>query len=206
MVATSQRLLLVLLLTFSAHVAAQSNDTQNNAAPTGEPRYVTDDLYTFLHSGPGRNYRILGSVSAGAEIRLLQVDTESNYAEVVDNKDRQGWIDARHVTESASVRMRIPALEEQVDTLNNQLTEKQAKIDELNNIIEQLESEKLGVKTQYDQLLAEHEQTQQTISKQTVDSQRDWFVRGGLLAFGGVVLGWIITLLPKRRKRNDTWM
>lgn len=206
MLAQSKRLLLVFLLAFSAHAIAQSNETSNDESPTGEPRYITDNLYTFIHSGPGRNYRILGSVSAGAQIMQLQVNSDGSYIEIVDDKNRQGWVDARHITEEASLRTRLPALQESVDGLNGEITKRQVKIDELNKIIEKLESEKVGLKTQYDNLLHEHEQTQQSISKQTIDSERDWFIRGGLLALAGVIVGVVITYLPKRRKRNDTWM
>ena len=32
-----------------------------------------------------------------------------------------------------------------------------------------------------------------------------WFTYGGLVAFGGLILGLIIPYLPKRRKRQDSW-
>ena len=34
----------------------------------GQARYISDDVYLFLHGGPGTQYRILGSIEAGQEI------------------------------------------------------------------------------------------------------------------------------------------
>ncbi|MCY7294277.1 TIGR04211 family SH3 domain-containing protein [Alteromonas sp. a30] len=206
MVAQINRLFLVFLLIFSAHVVAQSNDSSGNELVDGEPRFISDDLYIYLHSGPGRNYRILGSVSAGTPITQLQTDAETQYVEIIDDKDRRGWVEGRHVSETPSLRDQIPQLKEEMAGFRETLMNKETRITQLSKYIEKLESEKVSLQTQYDQLLKEHEQSQQRISQESYASQKEWFVRGGLLALGGVIIGIVITYLPKKRQRRDTWM
>ena len=42
--------------------ASVSAATATQSPTTVGTRYVSDDLYTYLHGGPGKQYRILGSV------------------------------------------------------------------------------------------------------------------------------------------------
>ena len=72
---------------------APSSDSQNTA-------YIVDNLYTFMHSGPSKNYRILGSVDAGTQVMLLS-DEDNGYFKIRDDKDREGWVEAKFVTENA---------------------------------------------------------------------------------------------------------
>ena len=83
-------------------LAQEPNDSE------GEIRYISDDLFTYLHAGPGRNFRILGSVVAGTRVTLLQEDTEKNFVEIIDDKQRTGWVDAEFINVSRSVRELVP--------------------------------------------------------------------------------------------------
>lgn len=206
---------ILILLTLPGYSLGQSESNRNNLpanSPStgtqaeGEIRFITDDLYTFMHSGPGRNYRILGSVAAGTKVSQLNIDTESNYIEIVDEKERRGWVDGRHISSNESIRSRMPVLEQQLAFSSEQLVAKQEQVEDLSARIEQIEQEKLTLKSKYDTLFNEHNQTKQELSQNDNSSQKDWFIRGGLLAFGGVLLGVVIAYLPKKRRRNDNWM
>ena len=70
-----------ILLSMTFISSANSQETANS---DGEVRYISDDLFTFLHAGPGRNYRILGQVVAGTRVTLLQEDKENDFIEVID--------------------------------------------------------------------------------------------------------------------------
>lgn len=51
------------------------------AAPTfAQDRYIADKLFTYMHSGPSNQYRILGSIDAGEKVKLIEVNKESGYA------------------------------------------------------------------------------------------------------------------------------
>ncbi len=45
------------------------------AAPTfAQDRYIADKLFTYMHSGPSNQYRILGSIDAGEKVKLIEVN------------------------------------------------------------------------------------------------------------------------------------
>ena len=54
------RLIGLTLLTLSAATAVHAE----------EKRYVSDELNTWVRSGPGDNYRLVGTVNAGEEVVL----------------------------------------------------------------------------------------------------------------------------------------
>ena len=55
--------LLFAAATFMSH--AEETDTASDA----NTAYIIDNLYTFMHSGASKNYRIIGSVDAGTKNR-----------------------------------------------------------------------------------------------------------------------------------------
>lgn len=56
------RLIGLTLLALSATAVSHAEET----------RYVSDELNTWVRSGPGDNYRLVGTVNAGEEVTLLQ--------------------------------------------------------------------------------------------------------------------------------------
>lgn len=186
---------------FSFSISAQEpNDSD------GEIRYISDDLFTYLHAGPGRNFRILGSVVAGTRVTLLQEDQDNNFVEIIDDKQRTGWVDADFIEINSSVRELVPGLQSQVSE-NQQLIEQQrADNDLLNQQIAELNSQNSGLKKKLADLEKENNQISQTLADYDQTAQMEWFTRGGIVAVISLLLGIIITYLPKKRRRNDNWM
>ena len=58
---TVKKLIITVLFTLLAAPAALAAD-----------RYISDDLFTFMHSGPNNTYRIIGSVNAGSKVQLIK--------------------------------------------------------------------------------------------------------------------------------------
>ncbi|MFB1035498.1 MAG: hypothetical protein QMC38_09130, partial [Sinobacterium sp.] len=80
-----KQIVLIFLFITSSLLSVQSLAQEPNDSE-GEIRYISDDLFTYLHAGPGRNFRILGSVVAGTRVSLLQEDSENNFVEIIDDK------------------------------------------------------------------------------------------------------------------------
>lgn len=57
-----------------------------------DTRYVSDNIFTYIHNGPGTQYRILGSVKAGEPLEVKAVNQEAGFTQVVDGRGREGWI------------------------------------------------------------------------------------------------------------------
>ena len=66
------RLITFTLLALSAATAVHAE----------EKRYVSDELNTWVRSGPGDNYRLVGTINAGEEVSVLQTNDkkEAGYA------------------------------------------------------------------------------------------------------------------------------
>lgn len=199
-----QLFLIFILITgsfFSLSVLAQEpNDSE------GEIRYISDDLFTYLHAGPGRNFRILGSVVAGTKVTLLQEDNEKNFYEIIDDKQRTGWVDAEFINSSRSVRELVPGLQQQVQQNQQTILEQRQSNDLLNQQIADLTSQNLIAKKKLAELANENAELTQTLADYDQTAQMEWFTRGGIVAVISLLLGIIITYLPKKRRRNDNWM
>lgn len=96
------RLIGLTLLALSATAVSHAEET----------RYVSDELNTWVRSGPGDNYRLVGTVNAGEEVTLLQSD--ANYGQIKDSSGRTAWIPLKELNTTPSLRTRVPDLENQV--------------------------------------------------------------------------------------------
>lgn len=183
------------------------------------PRYVTNDLFIYMHSGPGNNYRIVGTVNAGDKVNEIEYDKDSQFAHIkVANSDKDGWIEADKLTNT-------PSLQAQLSTATEQLKSTQQKLSDLKKSSEQSSSDKTKLITELQQQLKTEQQRTTDLNthlnklvsenkKLTVklgniqqNVQMQWLIKGGIVAGGGLIIGLIIPYLPRRRKRNsDRWM
>ena len=200
-----KQIVLLFLCIASSFIGAQSLAQEPNDSE-GEIRYISDDLFTYIHAGPGRNFRILGSVVAGTRVTLLQEDTENNFVEIIDDKQRTGWVDAEFISISRSVRELVPGLQEQVEKTEKTILQQRQSNDLLNQQIIDLTSQNTNLKKKLSDAEIENAKKSQTLADYDQTAQMEWFTRGGIVAVISLLLGIILTYLPKKRRRNDNWM
>ncbi|EGY28132.1 SH3 domain protein [Candidatus Regiella insecticola 5.15] len=195
----------MLIFTISWHSSAE------------EKRYISDKLITYVHSGPGSQYRIVGSLNVGDEVTLLSVNQSENYAQIRDAKDRVVWLPLNQLSSSASLRLKLPELEQQVETLTSQLqnidadwnqrtAEMQQKLAESDDIISKLNEENDRLENQ----LVKAQTEIRAMSLQQDNKQRaiilQWFMYGGSVAGIGLILGLLMPYLIPSPKKKDRWM
>ena len=200
-----KQIVLLFLCIASSLLCVQSLAQEPNDSD-GETRYISDDLFTYLHAGPGRNFRILGSVVAGTRVTLLQTDAEKNFVEIIDDKQRTGWVDAEFINISRSVRTLVPGLQQQVEKTENTILQQRESNDLLNQQILDLTSQNTNLKKKLSNAEKENTKITQTLADYDQTAQMEWFTRGGIVAVISLLLGIILTYLPKKRRRNDNWM
>ena len=187
------RLIGLTLLAFSAATAVHAE----------EKRYVSDELNTWVRSGPGDNYRLVGTVNAGEEVTLLQTNADTNYGQVRDSTGRTSWIPLKELSTVPSLRTRVPDLENQVKTLTDKLKQKVAQSD---SVINGLKEENQKLKNE----LIVAQKKVNAANLQLDDKQRtiimQWFMYGGGVLGVGLVLGLVLPHLIPSRKRKDRWM
>lgn len=193
---------LILLLLTSMHFAVIAQTDSNSS----DIRYITDDLQAFMHSGPGRNYRILGSIIAGTKVTVLQQDTENGFIEVVDDKQRTGWVESGYVTSQQSLKEQVPALQESLQLSQDNADELAQANDLLNQQLADLETRNASLVKDLETTKKDNQRIQLALDKQDQSAQMEWLTRGGIISLVSILLGVIIAYLPKKRQRNDQWM
>lgn len=183
----------------------QGNSQQSDNSDAKE-RYISDDLFTFLHAGPGRNFRILGSVVAGSRVTLLQEDKDSNFIEVIDEKQRKGWVDGQFINTQRSLRALVPGLQEQFKEASETVQQQRRDNGLLNQQIAELSATNKELSRELKKLQTENLAISEELSDQDQTAKLQWFTRGGIVAVISLLLGIILTYLPKKRRRNDNWM
>ncbi|MEY4474617.1 MAG: hypothetical protein RL248_384 [Pseudomonadota bacterium] len=182
-----------------------------------EKRYISDELDTYVHSGPGNQYRIVGTLKGGDEVTLTSVDEGTNYGQIRDNKGKTTWIPLNQLSETPSLRIRVPDLEQQVKTLTDKLAnidnswnqrtaEMQQKVAASDSVISELQKENESLKNQ----LVVAQKKVSAVNLQLDDKQRtiilQWFMYGGGVAGIGLLTGLVLPHLIPSRKKNNRWM
>ena len=182
-----------------------------------EKSYISDELSTWVRSGPGKDYRLIGTLNAAEEVTLLQSNENSNYGQIRDAQGRTTWIPLSQLSEQPSLRSRVPELEQQVKDLtaklanidgswNERTAEMQKKVAGSDDAINSLKDENQQLKNQ----LVVASKKVDAANVQLDDKQRtiimQWFMYGGGVAGFGLLLGLLLPHMLPRRKKNDRWM
>ncbi|MBS0848370.1 TIGR04211 family SH3 domain-containing protein [Citrobacter sp. JGM124] len=189
----------------------------STAANADEKRYISDDLSTWVRSGPGDSYRLVGTVNAGEEVTLLQRNEGTKYGQIRESNGRTVWIPLAQLSNTPSLQTRVPELESQVKTLTDKLSnidttwnqrtaEMQKKVAGSDQVINGLKEENQQLKNQL--IIAQKKVDAANI--QLDDKQRaiilQWFVYGGGVAGFGLLVGLLLPRMLPRRKKKDRWM
>ena len=65
--------------------------------------FISDELFIYMHSGAGNNYRILGSINSGTEIKLTN-EEENEYTQIIDTRGRTVWVESKYVSAKPGLR------------------------------------------------------------------------------------------------------
>ena len=189
----------------------------STVAHAEEKRYVSDELSTWLRSGPGDNFRLVGTLNAGEEVALLQTNDSTHYGQIRDNTGRTAWIPLKELNTDPSLRTRVPELESQVKTLTDKLNnidttwnqrtaDMQQKVAQSDGVINGLKDENQKLKNE----LIVAQKKVSAANLQLDDKQRtiimQWFMYGGGVLGMGLLLGLVLPHIIPGRKRKDRWM
>ena len=186
-------------------------------AHADEKRYVSDELSTWVRSGPGDQFRLLGKLNAGEEVQLLQTNNDTHYGQIRDSEGRTTWIPLSQLSANPSLRTRVPQLEQQVkdltaklDNIDNSWTQRtaemQTKVASSDGVINGLKGENQKLKNEL--IVAQKKVSAANV--QLDDKQRtiimQWFMYGGGVLGVGLLLGLLLPHMLPRRKKSDRWM
>jgi SH3 domain protein len=182
------KFLLLILIFVSSSASAATN-------------YVSDNLHTFIHSGPGTKYKIVGSVNTGEHIKIIRKN--SNFTLVKDSKGRSGWINSKYVSTQPGLKERLPKLEIQLTKLKAQLGEYKGNVESQSTQVSNLENKNLELNKQLEEIQKQNIDLNEKLDTKRTDLLIRWFSYGGMVAGAGLILGLLIPyLIPKRRNKN----
>ncbi|ANO32040.1 TIGR04211 family SH3 domain-containing protein [Vibrio breoganii] len=186
-------------------------------AAWAQTRYISDNLFTYMHSGPNAQYRIIGSVDAGAAVTLVQTNKNSGYTEVVDQRGRKGWVESKYVTNTEGMATRMPRLEKELAQVKAELAgfneqaeqEQEGLVRSLETRNSQISEMEVNYKKVSDQLLSA--QTEVRELRARLDTQKEdlllkYFMYGGGVAGLGLLFGLLLPhVIPRRKKSPNGW-
>ncbi|MBR9827348.1 MAG: TIGR04211 family SH3 domain-containing protein [Oceanospirillales bacterium] len=170
-----------------------------------ETGHIADDVYVFFHGGPSNEYRITGRVNSGERIEILGRNSQTEYVQIKTESGRVGWVPGQFVGTGDSKLIELPKLESALEQSRLTISEQADTIEKLNSSLSQLQRESGTYTDQIRSLNTEIRDLQSQISNMDQSNLMRWLTYGGLIAFGGVVLGLIVPYLPRKRKRQDDW-
>ena len=121
--------LLGLLLTATSFIS-QAQEAQTANSSDANSAYIIDNLYTFMRSGAGKNYRLLGSVDAGTKLTVLSKE-ENGFIKIKDDKDREGWVESKFISQTPGLHQQYQTLSSEMSTVQNKLRQAQIELPQL---------------------------------------------------------------------------
>lgn len=193
---------------FAAGIIGQAS------AQEGQARWVSDELTTFVRSGPSDGYRIIGTLTSGEPVTLLE--TSGDYSRVRAEDGDTVWVQSSELQAERSISEQMPQLREQVESLNAELeginAEWESRVSVMTETLQAREARIAELETHNAELSAQYDQARQTmrgmqarLDTQEQDLLMRYFIYGGGVAGAGLVLGLLVPHLPRRRKKNDRW-
>ncbi|WP_137223101.1 TIGR04211 family SH3 domain-containing protein [Shewanella sp. MEBiC00475] len=172
-------------------------------APT---RFISDDVFTYIHGGPGTEFRIIGSVEAGQPITLLD-NTEGDFTQIIDHKGREGWVLTSLVSDQPSFRERFPEMEAQLKQANEQLNNITQNTDNTEEYLTLANQKVSELKAALAKAIKERDDAKSKV-QQVADNQRyEMWQQGGLIAGIGALIGIVLVYLPRpQRRKKSRWM
>jgi len=187
--------ILIFLLAPGGVLAAQ--------APT---RFISDDVYTFIHGGPGKEFRILGSVEAGQPITLLG-HTEGDFTQIIDHKDREGWVLTSLVTDQPSFRERFPEMEAQLKFANDQLSQITNKTDNTEEYLALANKKVTELSTALAKTAKQRDEAESKVQQEADNRRYQMWQQGGLIGGIGALMGMLLVYLPRpQSNKKSRWM
>ncbi|MDR5857828.1 SH3 domain-containing protein [Halomonas eurihalina] len=199
----------VLLGALALPALAQQDDGGDNTS-----RWVSDELTTYVRSGPTDGYRIVGNLTAGEPVEVL--DTEDDYTQVRSESGDEVWVPSDQLQDTPSAQVQLPALESRVEELSAELSgindTWEDRINALSETLAVREQRIAELEGRNQELATETEQSRDTIRNlqarletQEEDLLMRYFMYGGGVAGAGLLVGLIVPHLPRRRRKRDRW-
>lgn len=192
---------LSLILSFSVFAATQ---------------YISDDVYIYMHSGPSQEYRIIGTINVGAAVETLKLDKKSKFMQVKTSAGKTGWVKNKELQSALPAKSMLPTVQKELQEAQTKLqnieqentkavAQKVQSIIDKDDLIARLENEKMTLQKNITDLEAINLQLDLLQDTKDERVKMEWLMYGGSVLFFGLLIGFIIPFLPRRKKKQNNW-
>ncbi|MCK5820226.1 MAG: TIGR04211 family SH3 domain-containing protein [Psychromonas sp.] len=179
-------------------------------------RYISDDIYVFLLAGPGTQYRITGTIKVGEKVDTLKYDAATKFMRVKTRAGKIGWVKNSELQQGLPAKIRLPAIQKQLTNSKKKLStiaddNKKSQSDSINQLstqtalIEQLQTEKASLEQTITSLKARNLELDLLQDTKEDRVKMEWMINGGAVLFFGLLLGLLVPLIPRRKKKKNNW-
>jgi SH3 domain protein len=178
-------------------------------------RWVSDNLNTYVRSGPTDGYRIVGTLTSGERVELMT--TQGDYSRVRSASGDTVWISSSELQDVPGQGERLPQLEQQVTELSAELQGidaswttrvkgMQETLDSRKALIDELEATRQALNTELTETQSELRSAQAQLGDESKQVLMRYMLYGGGIAVVGIIFGLILPSMTRSRKRNDGWV
>lgn len=174
-------------------------------AQENQQGFISDDLTIFMHSGPGTNYRILGTITAGTQIQITG-KASNDYSEIIDDKDRATWVESKYVSRQPGLRFVVADLNGKLASGSDYSAKLDGELNEVKSNLNVLTNEKEKLQTELSQVQQQLEEAESKVKDQDTNIKKQWFFNGAIVLGIGLLLGLILPkFFTRRRSSMDSW-
>jgi len=210
-----------LLLVFAAQAAAQN-----------VTRYVSEELEVGVRTGTTLQHRIIRNARSGERVTVLEQDDGHSLVRFANGTEawiltrylqnephsrerlaavqaeldeiRSGSDDqAGRIAQLLDARR---ALEGERETLQRQVSDLESELEELRDVAarpQEIRAQNVQLQTSLLEAQNAAEDYRRQVDVMRADSQRKWFMTGALVTVGSLILGILLTRLPRRRRSSE---
>jgi SH3 domain protein len=167
--------------------------------------YISENLFVYMHSGAGKNYRILGTINSGETVQLTG-ENDNEYSQVITNAEKTGWIESQYVSTKPGMRYVIADLNEKLAGFQGQSDNSTIQLESSRAQVETLKNERSDLQNAITALNMELAQTKSQLKNQDTDIKKQWFFNGAIVLGIGLFLGLVLPrIFSKRKSKMENW-
>lgn len=189
---------------FHTYSSAQSLSSRKLVSDEEQQvRYISDELFIFLHAGPGRNFRIIGSINAGTAVSLLEVDSVAGYTQIQDERERTGWVESKFISHLPSNKLALAEASKQIKRQQEEIKAMQERMNITLDDFAKAEEHKSALNRNLTKILEQNAELERRIAQKGRSEQMIWFTRGTVLALISVVIGYFLGFFGRKKGKSN---
>ncbi|MDD4862707.1 MAG: TIGR04211 family SH3 domain-containing protein [Alishewanella agri] len=169
-----------------------------------QPAFISDNLVVYLHSGPGNQYRIVGTLTAGSEV--IKLAEQDGYVQIQIDETRSGWIPKENLSFTPGIRSQLTDLQSRFEQQSVRLTELEQLSSEGQQALQRLTLERDQAQAELEQLKRSNERFSKELDAQQASFWQQPMVLGGAILLFGLLFGLILPKLIPQRRNSERWM